>query len=173
MEMIKDLLRCLIIAAFVLVVSLHVPIGAFGAEKTPTGAQAGNCAACHKTEKTLPADHTDTKAMTYKDCLECHDRAGPQKLEGKLPGSHIHGLNGVTCAKCHGETNKPAAVEMDQCTICHDAKKLAAETAGLKPENPHTSPHYSTSLDCNLCHHQHGKSENYCSQCHNFAFTVP
>jgi uncharacterized paraquat-inducible protein A len=27
---------------------------------------------------------------------------------------------------------------------------------------------------CNLCHHQHEKSENYCAQCHsNFDFKVP
>jgi len=50
--------------------------------------------------------------------------------------------------------------------------KLQQE-AGVKPSNPHTSPHYGMSLDCNLCHHQHAKSENYCSQCHKFDFKVP
>ncbi|MBW2098891.1 MAG: cytochrome c3 family protein [Deltaproteobacteria bacterium] len=32
--------------------------------------------------------------------------------------------------------------------------------------NPHNSPHYGADLDCNFCHHQHSKSENFCAQCH-------
>lgn len=137
------------------------------------GAKAGNCAACHKGQKVLPADHADTKTMFYKDCLHCHEKGGTQKLEGRLPASHIHGLGGITCAKCHGKTKKPSEVEMKQCIMCHSPEKLVSKTAGVKPTNPHTSPHYGTDLDCNLCHHQHRKSENYCSQCHNFDFSVP
>jgi hypothetical protein len=111
--------------------------------------------------------------MGYKDCIGCHEKGAPQKLEGKLPGSHLHHLRGVTCEKCHGKTAKPEEVKMKQCLTCHDADKLAEKTAEVKPENPHTSPHYGTSLDCNLCHHQHAKSENYCAQCHKYDFVVP
>jgi hypothetical protein len=27
--------------------------------------------------------------------------------------------------------------------------------------------------DCNLCHHQHGRSEDDCAQCHQFECRVP
>lgn len=68
----------------------------------------------------------------------------------------------------------PEPVEMSQCVTCHGATaKLAEKTKDIKPSNPHTSPHYGTDLDCNLCHHQHAKSENYCVQCHKFDFVVP
>lgn len=50
---------------------------------------------------------------------------------------------------------------------------LTASTAGVKPTNPHNSPHYGKHADCNLCHHQHEKSENYCTQCHKFDFKLP
>jgi cytochrome c oxidase cbb3-type subunit 3 len=42
----------------------------------------------------------------------------------------------------------------------------SSAAAPSPPPNPHTSPHYGTELDCNLCHRQHAKSENYCAQCH-------
>ncbi len=145
----------------------------WAAPKNVPTAKAGNCAACHGAQAVLPAGHGDTKAMTYKDCLGCHEKTGPQKLEGRIPGSHIHRLNNITCQMCHGKAKKPEAVKMKQCATCHDADKLAAQTAQVKPENPHTSPHYGTSLDCNVCHHQHEKSGNFCSQCHKFDFVVP
>ena len=145
----------------------------FAAPKKVMTAKPGNCAACHGQQNVLPSDHGDTKAMIYTDCLGCHDKAGPQKLEGKLPGSHVHQFNDVTCVKCHGKEKKAEAVKMKQCLICHDAEKVADKTAKVKPENPHKSPHYGTKLDCNVCHHQHEKSENFCSQCHKFDFVVP
>jgi hypothetical protein len=171
--MIKHLRGCLIISVFALIFSVCLSQGAVGAAERLAGAKAADCAVCHKGRGRLPADHADAKAMTYKDCLNCHDKAGPQKLEGRLPASHIHALNGVTCAKCHGKTKKPVEVEMKQCAMCHNAEKVASRTAGVKPANPHVSPHYGTDLDCNLCHHQHRKSENYCSQCHKFDFSAP
>ena len=143
------------------------------APKRVTTAKAGDCVVCHGQQAVLPPGHADTKAMTYKECLTCHEKGGPQRLEGKLPGSHFHQLSGVTCAKCHGKGKKPEAVKMKQCVACHDPDKLSEKTAQVKPENPHSSPHYGTSLDCNVCHHQHGKSENFCSQCHKFDFVVP
>ncbi len=154
--------------------SMSLATESAGAPKRVPTAKAGNCGACHGTEKVLSSDHPDTKGMSYKGCLQCHDKTGGQKLTGRLPGSHVHGLNGVTCEKCHGKTKKPGEVSMGKCVACHgDTEKLARKTTGVKPENPHTSPHYGTELDCNVCHHQHSKSENFCGQCHNFKFAVP
>ena len=136
------------------------------APKKVATAKAGDCVVCHGKDKILPVQHPDTKSLNYTGCLDCHAKSGPQKLEGKIPASHIHGLSGVACSKCHGKTKKEQEVEMKQCVTCHNTDRLAEKTAKVKPQNPHESPHYGTTLDCNLCHHQHNKSENYCSQCH-------
>ena len=143
------------------------------APKRVATAKPGNCMACHGSEKVLPQGHEDTKAMTFEACKECHPKTGAPRLEGTMPGSHLHQLSGVTCVKCHGKTKKVEAVEMKQCVTCHNAGKLVEKTEKVKPENPHTSPHYGSELDCNVCHHQHAKSENFCSQCHKFDFVVP
>ncbi len=136
------------------------------------GAKAGDCKACHGKEKVLPDGHDDTRAMLLKDCLECH--RDNTALTGKLPGRHAHHLAGVNCAGCHGKTKKPEAPEMGKCVSCHgSAAALAEKTARAKVPNPHKSPHYGTDLDCNLCHHQHAKSELYCNTCHKFDFVVP
>lgn len=146
--------------------------GAAAPQRMPQ-AKAGDCAACHGQDKVLPAAHPDTRAMNWQGCKTCHQK-GKMALQGKVPGSHIHNLTGVDCVGCHGKTDTPEAPAMEQCVACHgDTAKLAEKTARVKPENPHTSPHYGTDLDCNLCHHQHVKSENYCLQCHTFGFTVP
>ena len=122
--------------------------GVSAAPKQVPGAKAGGCKACHQGDK--------------------------MALAGTMPGSHVHQLTGVNCVGCHGKTEKPEALEMDKCVACHGSTaKLAEKTAKVKPENPHTSPHYGTELDCNLCHRQHAKSENYCNQCHSFNFRVP
>jgi len=143
------------------------------APKALRKAKAGDCAACHGKDKVLPDSHPVTKDMNWKACLGCH-KEGKMSLVGKITGSHIHGLSGTDCAGCHGKTKKPNAVAMAKCVSCHGSTaKLAEKTAGVKPDNPHTSPHYGTNLECNMCHHQHAKSENYCSQCHSFAFKVP
>jgi hypothetical protein len=136
-------------------------------------AEPGNCGACHGADKILPNNHPDTRALKWTDCLTCHAE-GKMSLVGKIPGSHIHQLSGITCVKCHGSDGKPEPPPMEKCVSCHGSTaKLAEKTAKVKPENPHTSPHYGTDLDCNLCHHQHAKSENYCLQCHKFGFKVP
>ena len=63
---------------------------------------------------------------------------------------------------------------MDKCVSCHGPTEgLAQKTKEIKPTNPHTSPHYGTELDCNLCHHQHTRSEDFCGQCHSFKFKTP
>jgi RecJ-like exonuclease len=85
-----------------------------------------------------------------------------------------HAGNGITCAQCHGQSGKKAVVPMEKCLSCHgDTKELAAKTAKVKPLNPHESRHYGTDADCNLCHHEHMKSENLCLPCHKFNFQVP
>jgi len=135
--------------------------------------KGGDCAACHVKEKKLPEKHADTKAMTWTACKACHTKTN-LNLIGKLPGSHVHHLAGVNCIKCHGKTKTPEALTMEQCVACHGSTaKLVEKTKDVKPTNPHTSPHYGTELDCNLCHRQHAKSENYCAQCHKFDFKVP
>ena len=86
----------------------------------------------------------------------------------------FHASKGVTCADCHGENNQREAVPMIKCLECHDTKDVAAATADLKPTNPHNNRHYGTETDCNYCHHQHKKSENFCLPCHvRFHFVVP
>jgi hypothetical protein len=154
---------------FFLLVSLGP--GPFAAPKKIAHAKPGDCLACH--EKVLPANHATTKDMNYEGCLPCHQKAGRGSLRTKMPASHVHTLAGVTCEKCHGKTEKQEIVEMSKCITCHSPAKLVEKTAKVKPENPHTSPHYGNSLDCTLCHRQHGKSENYCNQCHNFNFITP
>jgi hypothetical protein len=135
--------------------------------------KAGDCAGCHIKEKVLPEEHAATKEMNSDACQACHAK-DTMNLTGKMSGSHGHQLAGINCEKCHGKTKKPEALTMEQCVACHGSTdKLAEKTKDVQPVNPHTSPHYGTTLDCNLCHHQHVKSENFCSQCHKFDFKVP
>lgn len=136
-------------------------------------AKPSDCAACHTGKSPLPTNHVVTIGLAMADCLGCHAKAGDHSLAGKLPLSHVHQLQGVTCGKCHDDVNSPEPVAKGKCMSCHDMEKVAATTAGVKPTNPHTSPHYGKKSDCNLCHHQHEKSENYCSQCHKFDFKLP
>jgi hypothetical protein len=137
---------------------------------------AWDCAGCHKDKKVLPEKHVAIKDMPYEGCLVCHipGEGNAGSLKTKIPGSHFHAFKGVACASCHGKVKKPEPVEMSKCVACHgETDKLAQKTEKVKPHNPHQSPHYGTSADCNLCHHQHVKSENFCAQCHKFDFIVP
>ena len=136
---------------------------------------AGNdCVACHGTQKVLGARHKATQAMKMADCVGCHERKTDDTLLGRLNGSHLHQLQGVGCDGCHGKGAKREPVEKEQCLSCHGSgDKVAALTAQVKPQNPHNSKHYGTELDCNLCHQQHRKSEDYCAECHDFKFKVP
>jgi len=87
----------------------------------------------------------------------------------------LHARTGIECDQCHANLDKPEPVTMEKCLSCHgETKKLAEKTANVKPRNPHESRHYGTEADCNLCHHQHKKSENFCLPCHQrFGFVVP
>jgi hypothetical protein len=135
-------------------------------------AKPSDCAACHTGKSPLPKDHPATAGLTMSDCQGCHAKGSENSLAGKLPLSHVHQMQGVTCGKCHEDMKSPKAVAKAKCVSCHDVEKLAAATASVKP-NPHDSPHYGKEADCNLCHHQHVKSENDCLQCHNFDFKLP
>lgn len=86
----------------------------------------------------------------------------------------LHADNDVTCTDCHGEQTQREAVPMIKCLECHDTAELAEKTAEMKPTNPHKNRHYNEEADCNLCHHQHRKSENFCLPCHlRFDFKTP
>lgn len=141
---------------------------------TKSKAKGGDCAACHDKAKMLPDKHVDTKTMNLEACKTCHSKKGII-LAGKLPGSHYHRLAEVSCVECHGEAETPQALTMEQCVACHGSTlKLADKTKEVHPTNPHTSPHYGTELDCNICHHQHTKSEVLCVECHKkFNFKAP
>ena len=141
-----------------------------------SGAQAWECAACHRAQNVLPKQHVDIQEMPYVGCAVCHlsEEGFAGALKGKMPGSHLHAFRNVPCAGCHGQEKKPAPVAKSQCLVCHgSAAKVALKTQNTKPNNPHDSPHYGTQLDCNFCHRQHAKSEDYCAQCHKFNFVVP
>ncbi len=109
--------------------------------------------------------------MDLKQCLGCHTQEDP-KFTDTLPLSHTHLLEGVACEACHGTANPPEFVGTDRCLTCHKTDALVAATKDLKACNPHDS-HYGPQLDCDLCHHAHAASENFCNQCHRFTFVVP
>ena len=137
--------------------------------KKMEGVVPGECGVCHGSEKVLPVGHVDTKGMAGAACKECHK--GATSLRGKMPLSHNHQLNGVICADCHGITKPAKPPEQKKCLSCHaDYKKIAIQTDKTLPP-PHDS--HMGDLDCGLCHHQHSKSENFCSQCHEWKYLVP
>ncbi len=162
------------LAAVMLLAAWAVALPAAAATpKRDANVAAVDCAGCHGDSVVLPAKHKAVKAMKWAACLECHERNDADStLAGKLPGAHAHALAGEGCTSCHG-AGKPEAVTTAQCTQCHKLDALVAKTAAVKPKNPHTSPHYGKDLDCDNCHIQHGKSVNFCNDCHEFHFTVP
>ena len=85
-----------------------------------------------------------------------------------------HVAAGMKCETCHGNDMKnPQEPTTATCTGCHNTDQLVEKTKGVKPTNPHTSPHYGKELDCTNCHLMHQESENFCNQCHEFKFQVP
>jgi hypothetical protein len=165
----------LVLGAFLLLLALGTGAAAQdkpGPKRLPD-AKITECASCHTQGAPLPKDHASVAGMDLKACRECHAAGSPMSLVGKVPLSHLHQLAGTTCAKCHADVKNPEPVPAAACLQCHDMDKVAETTAKVKPSNPHDSPHYGKKSDCNLCHHQHEKSENYCAQCHSFPFNVP
>jgi Cytochrome c3 len=129
-------------------------------------AAAGDCLACHRGETVLPNKHRATKGQKLEACEKYHERGTETALAGKVPGSHLHQLAASAACNVHGNVKKPTEVPHEWCMACHDTTRLAEKTANVKPKNPHNSTHYGKDADCNLRHHQHAKSENYCAQCH-------
>lgn len=140
--------------------------------KAPSQPAPGDCKACHKDKDVLPQGHVDTVKMTGKVCDSCHSE-GQLSLRTKMPLSHKHQLNGLTCNECHENIEPKKAVNESVCQTCHnDPQALLEATKGL-PINPHFSPHDGKIPDCNKCHHQHKKSINYCAGCHGLEYKVP
>ncbi len=83
----------------------------------------------------------------------------------------FHAKKGMDCTTCH--KTKDEMPTTDTCTACHPKDAVVEATKNVKPENPHTSPHYGKDLDCYNCHVGHEKSVDFCDQCHSFGFKVP
>jgi hypothetical protein len=141
--------------------------------KLMPNAKPNDCTACHGRTNPLPAGHIAVANKKLSDCAGCHGKGGATALTGKLTLSHTHQLSGVTCRSCHDNVRKPEPAKSAKCLTCHTGDAIFTATAQVKPRNPHGSPHYGKESDCNLCHHQHERSENFCSQCHAFDFKVP
>jgi len=91
--------------------------------------------------------------------------AGPTFLSDK------HKVAGIGCGDCHNGNPPKELAPTEVCTKCHgDQAKLANRTQKVIP-NPHES--HLGEVKCELCHHAHKPSENYCSTCHEFNFKVP
>ncbi len=135
-------------------------------EKVPVSQKPGDCLACHKEKEVLPVDHADTSDMTGNECDACHDDE-VTSLKSKIPLSHNHQLEGITCNECHIETGDKKGADSKVCLNCHNDTTSLIDATGSLELNPHFSPHDGNTPDCNRCHHQHKYSENFCNQCHN------
>jgi hypothetical protein len=136
----------------------------------------GDCAACHDQEKVLPDTHVQTGNMDWAQCKDCHRAEAdknkkPAILWGTLPLGHVHLLSGITCTDCHGTARPAQPPESQKCLSCHPDYKNTVLQVNKTLSNPHDS--HMGDLDCGLCHHQHSKSENFCSQCHWWKYSVP
>ena len=164
---------------FLLTVMANVYLGsgenqagtAFAESKRLEITDNGDCGACHGNDRVLPNGHVQTKSLSGNPCKGCHSRK-EQNLWGKVPLSHLHLWNGISCRNCHGEATSHKALTTAQCLSCHkNYPEVAKLTRGLTP-NPHES--HSGNIECGLCHKAHRKSESYCNMCHNFFnFRVP
>ncbi len=82
-----------------------------------------------------------------------------------------HRNRGIPCNGCHEENPPGKEPSFQKCLACHgDYSSVAQLTEKLKV-NPHAS--HDGDLSCNLCHHAHKKSEDYCIKCHVFDYEVP
>ncbi len=148
---------------------------AWAAPKLMEGAAPGDCAACHGNETVLPNGHGETKGMKLQECLGCHKNSEvkekPGTLWGKIPLGHFHRLSGIACTDCHGTAKPAKAPDTAKCVSCHPEYKKGPLQANKDLQNPHDS--HMGDLDCSVCHHQHAKSENFCSQCHYWKYLVP
>ena len=125
----------------------------------------------HTNGNQMNKDHRIVIASDSGIHKSCHNRK-EQNLQGKVPLSHLHLWNGISCRNCHGEAISDQALTTAQCLSCHKSyPEVAKLTKGSAP-NPHES--HSGNVECGLCHRAHRKSESYCNKCHNFFdFRVP
>ncbi|MCF8068208.1 MAG: cytochrome c3 family protein [Desulfobacterales bacterium] len=80
----------------------------------------------------------------------------------------------LSCNDCHTVENEVQNIPAtDDCLECHGDMEAVAQLTADKDPNPHDSPHYGPYLDCDLCHHEHKISENYCGGCHEWVSSVP
>jgi hypothetical protein len=164
----------LALALACLVFASAAPAQNAGHAKLSPAAKSTDCKGCHASNNPLPKTHPGIAGKSLSDCAACHGAGTDRDLRGRMPLFHAHLLAGLTCKSCHADPKKPKLVEAEACMGCHDPEKVSAKTAAMQPANPHNSKHYGIKADCNLCHHQHEKSESYCFQCHNnFDFKVP
>lgn len=130
------------------------------------------CLSCHHGEdRVLPGEHVATQSLDLNKCLECH-HGDETRLTYKIPLGHTHQLSGISCIDCHGTQEPMKTVESGKCISCHSLEDLRDQKSGNIEANPHDS-HYGPDLDCDLCHHVHQVSEDFCIQCHDFEFVVP
>ena len=97
--------------------------------------------------------------------------AGAYAADVAIPTSAKHKQD---CTMCHQDGFKPVPTE--KCLTCHADINKGSYTLANGKENPHVSIHYlPETVDCNLCHREHGKSQNYCQACHadGLGFKVP
>lgn len=91
---------------------------------------------------------------------------------GKPPSSKHGKYAELGCIDCH-LTATPKPLKTKLCLSCHGSLEEVAETTKNLDPDPHNSPHYGSELDCDLCHHEHSVSENFCAQCHEWKLVVP
>lgn len=136
--------------------------------------EPAGCVDCHAAETVLPPGHVLTEKMDANACHDCHKNNSPLALQTKMPLSHFHRLNGVTCEACHESVEQAQRLSTEQCLACHGPlEELAARSADVEPHNPHSSPHGPAYAECDLCHQVHQPSENFCADCHDFDYVVP
>jgi len=126
-------------------------------------ADPAKCAECHGDDPVLPKGHPDTANMVLRECRDCHQDMG-------LSLGHIHTLAGNDCETCHME-NPAEAPTMEDCFACHE--DYAESENYLNPTLPKVHDSHMGDLACDLCHKIHGKSENFCAQCHDWNYIVP
>lgn len=140
--------------------------------KAIEGVRFTDCAGCHGARAVLPPGHVAVTEAKNGDCSGCHSE-GKTGLRAKVPLSHTHMANDMTCTDCH-ERKPFALVPTERCRECHGTpEEVSALTRTKEAFNPHDSPHYGNEMDCDLCHHLHSKSENVCGDCHDLERPTP
>lgn len=162
----------LLLALNVFAAICFLPTDSLAKARLSTDARITDCKACHGGQAVLPSGHKPVDNQSLSDCKKCHGKEA-KGLRTRVPLSHLHMLSGVSCQDCHKNPQKAEPLDTSQCLACHDSPEKLAQVTAKMEYNPHTSPHYGTTLDCNLCHHLHQKSENYCAQCHDWKLSVP